>query len=272
MAEPVLDAPSFYTAVGRYVDEVDPTWADDDFARQSARERARLAAVLGAGEGRTLLDCTCGTGSQAIPLAQLGWAVAATDVTPSSLEVAQRRAGRVGVAIDWQLRDARELGDDLRARFDRVISCMALDHLLADEDVTRALAGMFAALTPGGRCYLRLRDFDNLLAVRPRYDVKEERALAHGRVLRLEDWAFEDGARVLWHQIYLHEDRRKEGYRWSTAVFSLRRRALRKAELAAFLDRAGFAPVAFLPQASPWEPYEVVADRPTTGEATVAPR
>jgi SAM-dependent methyltransferase len=262
MADSVLDVASFYAALGRYVDAVDPTWADDDFASQSAGECCRLAEVLGAGDGRTLLDCSCGTGNQAIPLAQLGWKVAAADVAPTSLDLAKRRAARAGVAVEWQLRDAREIARSSLGRFDRVISCMALDNLLDDADLEQAVSAMFAALRPGGRCYLRLRDFDNLLAVRPRYDVKEERMLAHGRVLRLEDWSFESDTYVIYYVIFLHEDRRKSGYPWTSAVFSLRRRALRKEDLARFLARAGFDPVEFVPQASPWQPYEVIAVRP----------
>jgi SAM-dependent methyltransferase len=263
MADPVLDVANFYAALERYVDEVDPTWADDDFASQSVEERRRLAEVLGPAEGQSVLDCTCGTGNQAIPLAQLGWRVTAADVTPASLDLARSRADRAGVTVDWQLRDAREIAPPSLGRFDWVISCMALDNLLGDGDLEQAVSAMFAALKPGGRCYLRLRDFDNLLAARPRYDVKEERMLPHGRFLRLEDWSFESDPQVIFHVIFLYEDRRKSGYPWTSTVCSLRRRALRKAELARFLGRAGFDPVKFMPQASPWQPYEVIAARPT---------
>jgi SAM-dependent methyltransferase len=263
MADPVLDVASFYAAVGRYLDEVDPKWADDDFALKSADERLRLARVLGAAEGRTLLDCSCGTGNQAIPLAQLGWNVTAADIAPASLDLAKRRAAQAGVDIEWHLLDVREIARPFRARFDRVISCMALDNLLDDAGIAQAAAAMFAALKPGGRCYLRLRDFDHLLAVRPRYDVKEERLLAHGRVLRLEDWSFESDTHVIYHMIFLHEDRQKEGYRWTSSVFSLRRRALRKGELARILAQVSFNPAEFVPQGSPWEPYDIIAVRPS---------
>ncbi len=63
---------------------------------------------------------------------------------------------------------------------------------------------------------------------------------------------------------YLLEDGRSEGYRWSTTAFGHRRRALRKAELEAFLRTAGFGRVEFLPQLGRWHPYEVVAVKPST--------
>jgi hypothetical protein len=114
------------------------------------------------------------------------------------------------------------------------------------------------------RCYLRLRDFDHLLSVRPRYDVKEERAVRYGRVIRLEDWLYESEQHVVNAWVFLREDTRKQGYRWETTVFAYRRRALRKGELQALLRGAGFDCIRFLPQPSPWDPYEVVAERTTT--------
>jgi hypothetical protein len=157
----------------------------------------------------------------------------------------------------------RDLGRHFRAAFDWVVSCMALDNIIADDDIQAALRGMRSALKPGGKCYLRLRDFDHLMSLRPRYDVREERAVPHGRVIRLEDWEYESDTHVICRYVFLREDTRRDGYRWQTDVFSYRRRALRKAELERFLAAAGLRHVAFLPQPSPWAPYEVVASTGT---------
>ena len=121
---------------------------------------------------------------------------------------------------------------------------------------------MFDALKPSGRCYLRLRDFDHLMSVKPRYDFRSERGVPHGRLIRLEDWDYESATHVVNLWVFLHEDARKSGYRWETTTFAYRRRALRKSELSRFLREAGFPEVAFLPQESPWAPYEVIAEKP----------
>ena len=261
MSEQVLSAGEFYAAVADYMAALDPGWEEERWRAGLDAERAALSAALGVGGGRPLLDCSCGTGGQAIPLAQLGWRVTATDVAAGALATAGRRAREAGVAIETRACDLRDLGAIFRAAFDVVLSCMALDNLTADEEIAAAVGGMCAALRPGGRCYLRLRDFDHLLAARPRYEVKEERAVPHGRVIRLEDWAFEGTTQAVCTYIFLREDDRLPGYRWRTDVFAYRRRALRKGELAGFLRAAGFARVAFLPQDSPWAPYAVVADK-----------
>ena len=98
---------------------------------------------------------------------------------------------------------------------------------------------------------------------RPRYEVREERRVLHGRVIRLEDWDYESETRVICAYVFLREDTRKEGYRWDAAIFRYRRWALRKADLERHLRAAGFEHIAFLPQRSPWAPYEVVASKPT---------
>jgi SAM-dependent methyltransferase len=254
----VLSVERFYTALGRYMDEVDPTWAEEEFQAQASGERARLAEVLGPADGRTVLDCACGTGGQAVPLAQLGWRVTGTDATPAAIERAAARGRAAGVAVDWRVADMRSVGRLFPARFDAAIACMALDNLVDDGAIRQALGAMRDALRPGGRCYLRQRNFDTLMAVRPRYDFRLERPVPHGRVLRLEDWVYESETRVVCVWVLMREDRRKTGYQWESTALAWRRRALREAELSGLLVEAGFSDVRAVPRTSLWSPLEIV--------------
>jgi glycine/sarcosine N-methyltransferase len=259
---PVLSVDRFYAAVGRYMDAVDPGWAEDTFQAQAGPEHDRLDAALGAGAGRSALDCACGSGGQALPLARLGWRVTASDVCAPALTAAADRAGRAGLDLRWHQADMREVGGLFPAAFDLVVCCMALDNLVEDQAIAAALGSIRDALAPGGRCYVRQRDFDTLLAARPRYEFREERAVPGGRVIRLEDWAFDGEKRAVCTWAFLREDRRRPGYAWETTAFAWRRRALRKVELGQMMADAGLVGVRFLPQASPWSPYEVIAERP----------
>jgi ubiquinone/menaquinone biosynthesis C-methylase UbiE len=259
----MLSVEEFYAGVDAFVRRVDPTWDEESWATQVEAEKEILGRVLGRGDGRTVLDCSCGAGRQAVPLAQLGWRATASDVTATSLDVARGRAREAGVSIAFQLCDMRELESCFTSTFDRVISCYALDNITVDDGIRRAIRGMFAVLKPGGRCYIRLTDFDNIMADKPRYEFREERRLPHGRVIRLQDWIYESETHAVCVYVYLHEDNRRPGYAWTTDIFAFRRRALRKTELAAFLQAAGFQQLEFLPQPSPWHPYEVVAVRPS---------
>ena len=262
MSVPVLSVEQFYTAVDGYMDAVDPGWRAEQLRDQLVKERARLGELLGPAAGRAALDCTCGTGGQAIPLAQLGWRMTGTDATPAAIEEARRRALELGIEADWRVADLRAVGGLFPGRFDLVLSCMALDNLVTDDAIADALRSMRAALKPGGRCYLRQRNFDVVMAARPRYDFREERPVPHGRVIRLEDWVYESDERLVCVWVFLREDERRAGHRWETTTLAWRRRALRGSELAAHLEAAGFAAVRFLPQASAWSPHEILADRP----------
>ena len=58
----------------------------------------------------TALDIACGQGSNAIYLAQLGYAVRAVDISKAALEHAQRRSQQQELQIDWQHCDLETAG------------------------------------------------------------------------------------------------------------------------------------------------------------------
>lgn len=259
MEFPILTAEERYTREAEYIQQVDPTWETDEWEKNGEEESGLLRAALGEANDRTVLDCSCGTGNQSIALAKLGWRVTATDITEAYMSQARKRAEQKLLTIRFLACDMRNLGEVFHAEFDAVISCMALDNIIEDGGIQQAVRGMYGVLKPGGKCYIRLRDFDNILQERPRYEYKRERPLPYGRVIMLEDWIYESDTHVVHVDIYWLEDRRITGYQWSQKILAYRRRALRKAELAAYLREAGFQQVDFLPQPSPWHPYEVVA-------------
>ena len=259
MASTAMSVRDFYAGVATYLDTIDPTWREDEWLGRVDGERAYLQSVLGPAAGRSVLDCSCGDGGQAIPLAELGWRVTAIDVADSALRTVERHARERGLAVDVQAGDMRDLAGRFPPTFDWAISCMALDNLGSVDAIGQALAGIHAVLKPGGAFLLRLRDLENIRTVRPRYDFKEERAIPHGRVIRLEDWEYEPDGTLVCSWIFLHEDDRKSGYAWETQVFSLPRQVVTRVGLERLLRVAGFAAVELLPQPGPWQPFEVVA-------------
>jgi SAM-dependent methyltransferase len=55
------------------------------------------------------LDIGCGTGTQAVYMAQKDWEVTAIDAVPRPLARARARADRAGVSVDWILADVARL-------------------------------------------------------------------------------------------------------------------------------------------------------------------
>src|ERR1700730_422278 len=81
-------------------------WASGDYPAIVADVVAPLGRVLveatGIGAGDRVLDVAAGTGSVAIPAAQTGASVVASDLTPELLVTGQAIAAERGVTLEWQ--------------------------------------------------------------------------------------------------------------------------------------------------------------------------
>jgi SAM-dependent methyltransferase len=130
------------------------------FADKVAEQQALLARFGAAPRDTGIaIDLGCGSGFQAVALADLGFSrVLAVDTSRTLLdELAARRGGRPIETIEADLRALPDLVDPGRA--DAVV-CMGdtLTHLPARADVSRLFADMAGALAPGGICVLTWRD------------------------------------------------------------------------------------------------------------------
>jgi SAM-dependent methyltransferase len=85
----------------------------------------RLVDAAGVGAGRRVLDVAAGTGNAAIPAAQRGADVVASDLTPELLDAGRARARAAGVELDWAVADAEALPFE-DASFDIVLSAIGV--------------------------------------------------------------------------------------------------------------------------------------------------
>lgn len=69
----------------------------------------QLVEAAGIGSGMKVLDIATGTGNAAIPAAQQGAEVTASDLTPELLEAGRARAEDLGVELEWTVADAENL-------------------------------------------------------------------------------------------------------------------------------------------------------------------
>ena len=100
----VLSTQEFYTRLTDYMFRTGLPWdGRDEQARQAEidEECEILSAAMGAAHGGSVLDCACGWGRQAIPLAKLGWRVTAADVTEANMNIARQCAEQERVKIDF---------------------------------------------------------------------------------------------------------------------------------------------------------------------------
>src|SRR5262245_20918850 len=80
----------------------------DDWGAAIRRQREVLARLLPAPpEGKRLLDCACGIGTQAIGLATLGFVVDGSDLSAAAIERARREATALGMNLEFRIDDMR---------------------------------------------------------------------------------------------------------------------------------------------------------------------
>lgn len=189
----------------------------------------------------TILDCSCGIGTQAIGLALHGHRVHATDISARAVERARREASVFDVDLTFGVADMREVADAVPGTFDVVLSCdNSVPHLLDDADILAALGSMRQKLSPDGLLIIGIRDYDALVAERPRFTpprltgTPEQRAI----IVQLWDWANDDTS----YDLTLFITRETDNG-WQTTARATRYRALRRDDLARLLTEAGYAEI-----------------------------
>jgi len=207
-----------------------------------------LLRELGVPPGGSVLDCAAGIGTQAIGLAERGYRVTATDLSPAALEKLRTEAARRDLKIPALPADLRSLDHALQETFDAAIAMdNAFPHLPA-EDLAPAAAQMRARLRPGGALMLSVRDYDQLRAQRPRFDRQQIIDGPDGRRITFQvwDWA-EDGSRYVLEQFVL---RQTAPGRWETHGHRAEYLAVGRDELERALAAAGLADIRWRPPES----------------------
>lgn len=199
---------------------------------------AAILAARGTRDGR-LLDCTCGVGTQALPLAARGFRMTGTDVSGASIARAQAEATARGLDVDFVVADVCNVRDHVEGTFDVVISCdNALPHLMTDEDLERALLSIRLCLQSGGLLLVSLRDYDALRLSRPEgvpISVHGKPGSRHGSG---QSWQWSADAEYVDIELFTFiEDGAGS---WQTRSRATRYRALQRASIDRLLTSVGF--------------------------------
>lgn len=239
-------------SVARFYDDL----ADDyhliysDWDASIDRQGKALDAVIHL-DRATVLDCSCGIGTQAIGLAQRGHRVTATDLSPRAAARAKREAARRGLPLHTAAADMRRLPFP-DGGFDAVVCAdNSLPHLLTEQDVHAALTEMRRVLRPAGVLVVSTRPYDDLLRDRPvstppQVHRDTVRSGDEGRTVTFQLWRWHaDGE----HYDLEHFQLLPEGGDWCVQVRRVTYWALGRDRLAALAARAGFVdPVWRLPE------------------------
>ncbi|UXY25897.1 class I SAM-dependent methyltransferase [Streptomyces sp. HUAS TT20] len=242
------DTPSLPPSIRDFYDRLAPDYHlifpdwDASMARQAAALDGLVGARLGPGPHR-ILDCACGIGTQAIGLALRGHHVIGTDLSPVAVSRAATEAAARGAALPTGAADMRAL-PFRSAAFDVVVCAdNSLPHLLTDEDLDAALAGMRRVLRDGGLVVITVRDYDELRRDRPASTPPQVSGTGDDRVVTFQLWHWhDDGERYDLEHFQLLPARTG----WEVRVRRTAYRALTRARLTQALTTAGFTDVTWL--------------------------
>lgn len=194
----------------------------------------------GAG-ARSVLDVSCGTGTQCFALAARGYEITASDLTPALVARARAEAAARKLAIAFSVADMRVADRHHGSGFDVVISAgNAIPHLLRDEEIEQALRAMHGCLRPGGGCIVTMRQYEHEARgtglLHP-FGVRDE---GDKRTIIFQVWDFE-GAQYAFAMYFVVEDRGSGAI--TTHVMRSRYYAISPDHLADLMQRAGFEDV-----------------------------
>src|SRR5262245_28469518 len=134
-----------------------------DWSAVIAQQAAALDAIIRTHVGpppRSILDVSCGIGTQALGLAALGHAVRASDLSSAAVERARLEAAQRNLTIDFKVADMRRCAEVHGSGFEVVLSAdNSIPHLLSDDTIREALGNFYGCLRPGGIAILGLRDY-----------------------------------------------------------------------------------------------------------------
>jgi SAM-dependent methyltransferase len=180
---------AYYDRLAPYYKFIYPDW-DASVQRQALALDSVIREYWP--NAHSILDAACGIGTQSIGLAQLGYRVTASDISPSEVEQARAESSRRGLQIEYHVADMRQLSQAHDKQFDVVIACdNAVPHLLSDDEIRQAFKQFHRCTTPEGGCFISVRDYANMERGGKRLYPRATHETADGRVVLFDLWEFD---------------------------------------------------------------------------------
>ena len=164
----------------------EPFWADLDalsaYWRAPELVVVAWAEQLWAAGGRRVLDLGCGIGRHTVALARVGFAVAATDVSPSGLVICDAWLAHEGLSAALARHEMATLPFP-DCTFDGLIAYNVIHHTTV-AGMWRVLAEIRRVLRPDGRFYVTIASRDDSKIAGYRADVET------GKCVEIEPFTF----------------------------------------------------------------------------------
>jgi len=148
----------FYAGLTPLYHLIYPDW-DASIARQATALDSIIRETWG-DSCRTVLDVSCGIGTQSIGLAILGYQLTASDLSDTEVNRAKEESTKRSLNIRFSVADMRNAFNHHAQQFNVVMSCdNSIPHLLSDDEILLSLQQFFRCTLPGGGCIISVRDY-----------------------------------------------------------------------------------------------------------------
>lgn len=210
------------------------------------RDGAFLARLFADQGVHTVLDMSCGSGTQTIGLAKRGFQVTGIDPSEGLLALAKGYAEQIGLTDKVTLMPGSflQVPEALIEPFDAVITTgNSLPHLIEDLEIEEALTLMFEHLRPGGMLVIGIRDFDRMIEERLRFfprQIHDDGEEVQHILFDIRDWDDGPPITVTFNTFVVSGS----GDEWGVQRYPVTYRALRQSELQMLLEEVGFVDIA----------------------------
>ena len=140
----------------------------------------------------SILDAACGIGTQAIGLAQKGYALTASDISTKEINLARTEASNRNLDITFGVADMRDLQRVYKTSFDLIIACdNAIPHLLSDDEILRAFQQFHKIADEQGGCMVSVRDYDAMEKGGKKLYPRLVHDTPQGKIVIFDCWEFD---------------------------------------------------------------------------------
>lgn len=225
----------FYSKLTPFYHIIYPDW-DKSIEKQALNLDAIIRSHFGH-RISSILDVSCGIGTQSLGLARLGYQVTASDLSSDAIDRAREEAKKRELGITFSIADMRKAFIHHGKQFDLIISCdNSVPHLLSDDDILTALKQFHKCIHPNGGCLISVRDYDkeDLTGQKIKtYGTRDEKGI---RYFIFQVWDFHDLIYDL--SMYFIEDRGSA--ECITHVMRTKYYAIGTSKLIKLMQEAGF--------------------------------
>jgi SAM-dependent methyltransferase len=178
-----------YDALARDYDALCPDW--EAWAAQSYETLSRLLPNLKSAS--RILDCACGTGKECYALAMHGHPVYGCDASKGMLERATQRFKAAALDIPTVQCTWAQLPDQYEGMAFDIVLCWgnSISHCDSCSTLKSSLQGMAAVLSGGGTLAIETRDWERLVAEKPRFTVGRLRCYEGRQLIPVYIWDVE---------------------------------------------------------------------------------